>query len=48
MLKSRHRKMSTFSLPLADDTATEQLGATLAARLRPGDVVGRKGELGAG
>ena len=48
MLKSRHRKMSTFSLPLADETATEQLGATLAARLRPGDVVGLKGELGAG
>ena len=40
--------MSTFSLPLADETATEQLGATLAARLRPGDVVGLKGELGAG
>ncbi|HEX4510866.1 MAG TPA: tRNA (adenosine(37)-N6)-threonylcarbamoyltransferase complex ATPase subunit type 1 TsaE, partial [Burkholderiaceae bacterium] len=28
--------------------ATEQLGATLAARLKPGDVVGLKGELGAG
>jgi tRNA threonylcarbamoyladenosine biosynthesis protein TsaE len=48
MLKSRHREMSTFSLPLADETATEQLGATLAARLRPGDVVGLKGELSAG
>jgi tRNA threonylcarbamoyladenosine biosynthesis protein TsaE len=35
-------------MPLADETATEQLGATLAARLRPGDVVGLKGELGAG
>jgi tRNA threonylcarbamoyladenosine biosynthesis protein TsaE len=48
MLKSRHRKMPAFSMPLADETATEQLGATLAARLRPGDVVGLKGELGAG
>ncbi|MEI6201494.1 MAG: tRNA (adenosine(37)-N6)-threonylcarbamoyltransferase complex ATPase subunit type 1 TsaE [Enhydrobacter sp.] len=35
-------------MPLADETATEQLGATLAARLKPGDVVGLKGELGAG
>ena len=48
MLKSRHRKMPAFPLPLADETATEQLGATLAARLKPGDVVGLKGELGAG
>ena len=35
-------------MPLADETATEQLGATLAARLRPGDVVGLQGELGSG
>jgi tRNA threonylcarbamoyladenosine biosynthesis protein TsaE len=48
MLKSRHRKMPAFPLPLADEAATEQLGATLAARLKPGDVVGLKGELGAG
>ena len=48
MLKSRHRKMPAFPLPLADETATEQLGVTLAARLKPGDVVGLKGELGAG
>jgi tRNA threonylcarbamoyladenosine biosynthesis protein TsaE len=40
--------MPAFPLPLADETATEQLGATLAARLKPGDVVGLKGELGAG
>src|SRR5882757_8902031 len=48
VLKGRHRKMPAFSMSLADETATEQLGATLAARLRPGDVVGLKGELGAG
>lgn len=40
--------MPAFSMPLADETATEQLGATLAARLKPGDVVGLKGGLGAG
>jgi tRNA threonylcarbamoyladenosine biosynthesis protein TsaE len=40
--------MPAFSMPLADETATEQLGATLAARLKPGDVVGLKGELSAG
>ena len=48
MLKGRHRKMPAFSMPLADETATEQLGATLAARLHPGDVVGLQGELGSG
>jgi tRNA threonylcarbamoyladenosine biosynthesis protein TsaE len=48
MLKSRHFKMPAFPLPLADETATAELGATLAARLKPGDVVGLKGELGAG
>ena len=48
MLESRHRKMPAFSMPLATETATEQLGATLAARLKPGDVVGLKGPLGSG
>src|SRR5437763_7287952 len=40
--------MPAFSMSLPDEGATEQLGATLAARLRIGDVVGLKGELGAG
>ena len=40
--------MSTFSFSLPDETATEQLGATLAARLKMGDIVGLKGDLGAG
>lgn len=35
-------------MPLANETATEALGATLAERLKPGDVVGLTGELGAG
>lgn len=35
-------------MPLPDERATEALGATLAARLKPGDVVGLKGDLGAG
>lgn len=35
-------------MSLPDERATEQLGATLAARLKPGDVVGLKGDLGAG
>jgi tRNA threonylcarbamoyladenosine biosynthesis protein TsaE len=48
VLEIRHRKMPAFSMPLADETATAALGATLAARLKPGDVVGLKGELGAG
>ena len=48
MLKSRHRKMPAFSMSLADETATAALGATLADRLRPGDVVGLYGELGSG
>lgn len=48
MLESRHRKMPAFSMSLADEAATEQLGATLAARLKPGDVVALKGDLGAG
>jgi tRNA threonylcarbamoyladenosine biosynthesis protein TsaE len=35
-------------MPLPNEQATEMLGATLAARLKPGDVVGLKGDLGAG
>ena len=48
MLKSRQRKMPAFSMPLADETATAALGAALADRLQPGDVVGLYGELGSG
>jgi tRNA threonylcarbamoyladenosine biosynthesis protein TsaE len=48
MLKGQHRQMPAFSMSLANETATEQLGATLAQRLRPGDVVGLYGELGSG
>ena len=40
--------MPAFSMSLADETATEALGAMLAERLRPGDVVGLHGELGSG
>jgi tRNA threonylcarbamoyl adenosine modification protein YjeE len=35
-------------MSLPDEAATERLGATLADRLKPGDVVGLKGELGSG
>ena len=35
-------------MSLPDEHATDQLGAALAARLRIGDVVGLKGELGTG
>ena len=35
-------------MSLPDERATDGLGATLAARLRIGDVVGLKGELGTG
>ena len=35
-------------MPLPNEAATEALGATLAARLKPGDVVGLQGDLGAG
>jgi tRNA threonylcarbamoyladenosine biosynthesis protein TsaE len=38
----------TFSLPLPDEAATERLGAMLATRLRPCDVVALEGGLGAG
>jgi len=40
--------MPTFSLPLPDEAATERLGAALAERLRPRDVVALVGGLGAG
>jgi tRNA threonylcarbamoyladenosine biosynthesis protein TsaE len=40
--------MPAFSMPLPNEVATEQLGATLALRLKTGDVVGLKGDLGAG
>ena len=48
MLESRHRKMPAFSMPLPNEAATESLGETLAMRLKPGDVVGLTGDLGAG
>jgi tRNA threonylcarbamoyladenosine biosynthesis protein TsaE len=35
-------------MSLANEVATESLGAALAMRLKPGDVVGLKGDLGAG
>jgi tRNA threonylcarbamoyladenosine biosynthesis protein TsaE len=40
--------MPAFSMPLPNEAATEALGATLAARLKQGDIVGLKGDLGAG
>ena len=40
--------MPTFSLSLPDEAATERLGAALAGRLRPRDVVALMGGLGAG
>lgn len=40
--------MPTFSLSLQDEAATERLGAALAERLRPRDVVALQGGLGAG
>ncbi len=40
--------MPTFSLSLPDESATERLGAALAGRLRPRDVVALIGGLGAG
>src|SRR5262245_42763366 len=48
MLKGRHRKMPAFSMSLANEAATEALGAMLAPRLRPGDAVGLYGDLGSG
>jgi tRNA threonylcarbamoyladenosine biosynthesis protein TsaE len=38
----------TFSLSLPDEAATERLGAALARRLRPRDVVALQGGLGVG
>jgi ABC-type glutathione transport system ATPase component len=35
-------------LKLSDETVTAELGARIAAALRPGDVVALSGELGAG
>lgn len=40
--------MGIETLALADDAATDVLGARLAAQLRPGDVVLLEGGLGAG
>lgn len=40
--------MPTFSISLPDEAATERLGAALADRLRPGDLVALQGGLGAG
>ena len=40
--------MPTFSLSLPDEAATERLGAALAGRLRPRDLVALQGGLGAG
>ncbi len=40
--------MPTFSLFLPDEAATERLGAALAGRLRPRDVVALQGGLGVG
>ncbi len=40
--------MPTFSFSLPDEGATERLGAALAKRLRPRDVVALQGGLGVG
>jgi len=40
--------MSDETLFLPDDAATAALGATIAAGLRPGDIVSLEGDLGAG
>ena len=40
--------MPTFSFFLPDEAATERLGASLAGRLRPRDVVALQGGLGVG
>src|SRR4051812_262642 len=40
--------MPAFSMSLPDEATTEALGASLAARLEIGDVIGLKGDLGAG
>lgn len=40
--------MPTFSFSLPDEAATERLGAALARRLRPHDVIALQGGLGVG
>ena len=40
--------MPTFSFSLPDEDATERLGAALARRLRPRDVIALQGGLGVG
>jgi len=40
--------MAIADIPLADPYATERLGADVAMAIRPGDVIGLAGELGAG
>ena len=40
--------MTDITLHLADETATAALGASLAPIVRPGDVIGLSGPLGAG
>lgn len=40
--------MPTFSFSLPDEAATERLGAALARRLRPRDVIALQGGLGVG
>ncbi len=39
---------ATLTLPLADEAATADLGARLAAASRPGDIIALHGDLGAG
>ena len=41
-------RVSTTGIRLADPAATEAFGASLAARVRPGDVIALSGDLGMG